>query len=116
MCSNFHFMITVTGKPEGYTYEHFAGNVFVLKATDSNVVLTFCSSPNKLYSLVLSKSYNMNETELTSVHNLIPRMQVPVTVDVKKYCRNHGVAVTASKFSLLLSFIASFIVVFTIIV
>ena len=89
-------------------YEQFAGNVFVLKASEANVVLTFCSRPHVLYSLVLAKTYTMNETELASLHSMVHRFGAPIPVDIKKYCRNSVGPLESVPLLLVLSIIGLF--------
>ena len=94
------FCFAVTGTSYGYT--QFAGNVYVLKASESNIVLTFCSKPHVLYSLVLTKKHTMNETELSSVHSMVNRFGAPIPVEIKKYCRNHATDTATASVALLL--------------
>lgn len=92
---------TVSGTPDGYIYEQFAGNVFITKAADANLVLSFCSVPNKLYSLVLFKTHLVNESQLVTLHELVQRFDMPKPVDIKRYCQNTSQSLE-SQLSLLL--------------
>ncbi|XP_065225263.1 uncharacterized protein LOC135849049 [Planococcus citri] len=96
---------TVAEKPFGYDYEQFAGKLFVVRASD-NLVLTFCSS-TKLFTLVLSKNYTMNSTELNSIHNSLTRISGLTIKDAKRYCRNGAYNVKAENFLIL--FILGFV-------
>lgn len=73
----------------GNMYEQFKGNVFMLKASGTTAVLTFCST-TKFFTLVLSRSHTANDTELQSVHNLVTRVTGKPIKDVKKYCENNA--------------------------
>ncbi|XP_043526508.1 uncharacterized protein LOC122537425 [Frieseomelitta varia] len=72
-------------------YNQFAGNVHVMKAVASDMVLTFCSrSPdNQLYSLLLSREHILQKSDKRGVHNLLARRGLKI-VGIRETCMNNA--------------------------
>ncbi|KOC61366.1 hypothetical protein WH47_06043, partial [Habropoda laboriosa] len=72
-------------------YNQFTGNVHVMKAVASNMVLTFCSrSPdNQLYSLLLSREHILQLSDKRGVHNLLSRRGLKI-VSIRETCMNNA--------------------------
>ncbi|XP_026673227.1 uncharacterized protein LOC108629587 isoform X2 [Ceratina calcarata] len=72
-------------------YNQFTGNVHVMKAVASDMVLTFCSrSPdNQLYSLLLSREHILQQSDKRGVHNLLGRRGLKI-VSIRQTCMNDG--------------------------
>ena len=72
-------------------YNQFAGNVHVMKAVASDMVLTFCSrSPdNQLYSLLLSREHILQKSDKRGVHNLLGRRGLKI-VNIRETCMNNA--------------------------
>lgn len=70
-------------------YNQFSGNVHVMKAVSSDMVLTFCSrSPgNQLYSLLLSREHILQKSDKRGVHNLLGRRGLKI-VSIQETCMN----------------------------
>lgn len=93
------------------SYEQFAGNVIVIKASDANAVIMFCCpKPPVQYSLVLSKYFPMNETELQSIHRMMTNLNIPPPVDSKRYCKNRAAYLESAALLLVLCFISVFVI------
>ncbi|XP_050309944.1 uncharacterized protein LOC126745923 [Anthonomus grandis grandis] len=64
----------------------FAGNVQILKAVGSHMVLTFCDGRHRyLYTLILARQRFLSRKELIGIHNLISRQKLS-TFSVEKFC------------------------------
>ncbi|XP_011879884.1 PREDICTED: uncharacterized protein LOC105568659 [Vollenhovia emeryi] len=76
---------------ERHSYQQFAGNVHVMKAVASDMVLTFCSrSPNsQLYSLLLSREHTLQKSDKRGVHNLLSRRGLKI-ISIRETCVNGG--------------------------
>ncbi|CAD1477162.1 unnamed protein product [Heterotrigona itama] len=72
-------------------YNQFAGNVHVMKAVASDMVLTFCSrSPdNQLYSLLLSREHILQKNDKRGVHNLLIRRGLKI-INIRETCMNNA--------------------------
>ncbi|TGZ53410.1 uncharacterized protein [Temnothorax longispinosus] len=72
-------------------YMQFTGNVHVMKAVASDMVLTFCSrNPNnQLYSLLLSREHTLQKSDKRGVHNLLGRRGLKI-VSIRETCMNGG--------------------------
>ncbi|XP_076763081.1 uncharacterized protein LOC143430613 [Xylocopa sonorina] len=70
-------------------YTQFTGNVHVMKAVASDMVLTFCSrSPDdQLYSLLLSREHILQPSDKRGVHNLLSRRGLKI-VSIRETCMN----------------------------
>lgn len=80
--------LTVSERP----YHQFTGNVHVMKAVASDMVLTFCSrSPdNQLYSLLLSREHILQKSDKRGVHNLLSRRGLK-NISIRETCMNNAV-------------------------
>ena len=80
-----------TGTLVARQYNQFAGNVHVMKAVASDMVLTFCSrSPdNQLYSLLLSREHILQKSDKRGVHNLLARRGLKI-VSIRETCMNNA--------------------------
>lgn len=78
-------------------YNQFSGNVHVMKAVASDMVLTFCSrSPdNQLYSLLLSRHHVLQKSDKRGVHNLLGRRGLKI-VSIRETCMNSAAWRTGS--------------------
>lgn len=76
---------------EKQKYMQFIGNVYVMKAVASDMVLTFCSrNPNnQLYSLLLSREHILHKSDKRGVHNLLQRRGLMI-VSIRETCMNGG--------------------------
>ncbi|XP_012232336.1 uncharacterized protein [Linepithema humile] len=73
-------------------YRQFAGNVHVMKAVASDMVLTFCarSPDSQLYSLLLSREHNfLQKSDKRGVHNLLGRRGLQIG-SIRETCVNGG--------------------------
>ncbi|XP_011634719.1 uncharacterized protein LOC105425576 [Pogonomyrmex barbatus] len=72
-------------------YMQFTGNVHVMKAVASDMVLTFCSRHpnNQLYSLLLSREHTLQNSDKRGVHNLLGRRGLK-NVSIRETCVNGG--------------------------
>lgn len=72
------------------SYSHFTGTIQVLKAINTQLVLTFCQSlqDSQLFSVVLSRQpMGLSPEENQSIRNLLRRRNLS-TVSVRKVCYN----------------------------
>lgn len=72
-------------------YKQFSGNVHVMKAVASDMVLTFCSRnpDNQLYSLLLSREHILQKSDKRGVHNLLGRRGLKI-VNIRETCMNNA--------------------------
>ncbi|XP_029039117.1 uncharacterized protein LOC114874200 [Osmia bicornis bicornis] len=70
-------------------YSQFTGNVYVMKAVASDMVLTFCagSPDNQLYSLLLAREHILSKSDKRGVHNLLVRRGLKI-VNIRETCMN----------------------------
>ncbi|XP_043789649.1 uncharacterized protein LOC122713353 [Apis laboriosa] len=72
-------------------YKQFSGNVHVMKAVASDMVLTFCSRnpDNQLYSLLLSREHILQKSDKRGVHNLLNRRGLKI-INIRETCMNNA--------------------------
>ncbi|OAD54115.1 hypothetical protein WN48_08344 [Eufriesea mexicana] len=72
-------------------YKQFTGNVYVMKAVASDMVLTFCSrSPdNQLYSWLLAREHILQKSDKQGVHNLLTRRSLKIN-RIRETCMNNA--------------------------
>ncbi|KAM0731001.1 hypothetical protein ACS0PU_002485 [Formica fusca] len=70
-------------------YKQFTGNVHVMKAVASDMVLTFCSRhpDSQLYSLLLSRGHILQQSDKRGVHNLLSRRNLK-SISIRETCVN----------------------------
>ncbi|EFN73795.1 hypothetical protein EAG_06437 [Camponotus floridanus] len=72
-------------------YKQFSGNVHVMKAVASDMVLTFCSRhpDSQLYSLLLSRKHILQKSDKRGVHNLLGRRNLKI-ISIRETCMKGG--------------------------
>ncbi|XP_046745863.1 uncharacterized protein LOC124411052 [Diprion similis] len=73
-------------------YVQFVGGVQVMKATESHLVLTFCSTTadNQLYTVILSRERELPPEEIQSIETLLAIWRGLNNVMIKQTCANSG--------------------------
>lgn len=84
---NFYFVHFAGTLAQLSNYDQFAGTVYVRKAVNDHMVLTFCSPNTQLYSLVVFREKMLDPKELRSITNQMQRLKFPIT-QTKRTCRN----------------------------
>ncbi|XP_044743955.1 uncharacterized protein LOC123306132 [Chrysoperla carnea] len=74
-------------------FNSFTGHVQVLKAVGTHLVLTFCHilPNNELFTVVLSRTLELNQQDLLSIHNLLTRRHLN-NYHIQKVCGNNAIS------------------------
>ncbi|XP_026278208.2 uncharacterized protein LOC113206363 isoform X2 [Frankliniella occidentalis] len=80
---------------EQYPYRQFAGNVQVMRAVSSDMVLTFCSPQTHHYSMIMSRNKTMSDQQLHSLNKMLADRGL-LLANTRVACRGGAQASAAS--------------------